>query len=185
MPGPFHLAVSGGSTPVRMFARLAAMRLPWERVHIWQVDERRVPLDDPARNLALLVACGLAARARIHPMPVRSGTPEDYARALADTPLELVHLGLGADGHTASLVPGDPALDSVDPVAWAGPYQGTRRMTLTFPTLRAARAVLFVVTGADKAPAVLQLRGGDRRCVAARIGHPHAHLITDLPFVGA
>lgn len=185
MSGDFHLAVSGGSTPVAMFTRLAAMPLPWERVHVWQVDERQVPLDDPARNLSLLVASGLAARARVHAMPVGTGTPDDYACALADTPLDLVHLGLGADGHTASLVPGDPALDSRAPVTWAGPYQGTRRMTLTFPTLRAARAVLFVVTGGDKLPAVRQLLARDPRCVAARLDHPHAHLLTELPLVGA
>ncbi len=167
-----------------MFAHLATLSLPWERVHLWQVDERQVPLDDPARNLGLLVASGLAALARLHPMPVGSGTPDDYARALADTRLDLVHLGLGADGHTASLVPGDPALDSTAPVAWAGPYQGTRRMTLTFPTLRAARAVLFVVGGADKAEAVRHLREGDARCVAARLAHPNTHLLTDL-LVGA
>lgn len=184
-PGAFHLAVSGGTTPRRMFTHLATLALPWERLHLWQVDERVVPADDPARNLGHLVATGLAARARVHPMPVEAGTPADYARALAEVPLDLVHLGLGADGHTASLVPGDPALSNPDPVCWAGPYQGTRRMTLGFSTLRRARAVLFVVTGPEKAEALAGLIGGDPDCVAARLGHPRTHLLTDLPSAGA
>lgn len=179
--GPFHLAVSGGSTPRRLFTLLATDDLPWERLTIWQVDERRAPPGDPARNLGLLAGSGLASRCRVMPMPVEAGAPEDYARELAAVTLDLVHLGLGADGHTASLVPGDPALDATGEVAWTGPYQGWVRMTLTFPALRRARRVLWVVTGADKAGALRGLLQGDPAWVAARLAHPHAQLLTDLP----
>lgn len=181
--GDFHLAVSGGTTPRRMFERLARMDLPWERVHVWQVDERDAPDGDPARNLTMLVEAGLAARAILHPMPV-GGDLEAGARAYAAEMarfggLDLVHLGLGADGHTASLVPGDAALDAVGDVAVAGPYQGRRRLTLTFAALRRARSALWVVTGADKAPMLARLCAEDRSIVAARVDHPHARLLAD------
>lgn len=172
--GPFHLAVSGGTTPRRMFALLAAMDLPWERVHLWQVDERIAPDGDASRNLTMLVDTGLAAKVVLHAMPV------DPLGEYAPPALDLVHLGLGADGHTASLVPGDVALDAPGDVALTGVYQGRRRMTLTFAALRRARRVLWVVTGADKADALAKLVAGDPSIVASRVAHPHSTLVTDV-----
>ena len=159
--GRFVLAVSGGSTPAAMLRVLADLAVPWDRVHVFQVDERVAPLGDPARNLTQLHECLLAHAPlrpeQVHAMPVEQANLDAAARsyaavlcAIAGTPpvLDLVHLGLGVDGHTASLVPGDPSLDVREhEVALAGPYQGRRRMTLTFPVLDRARRVLWVVTG--------------------------------------
>ena len=151
--GRFVLAASGGGTPHRMFRLLADEALPWEKVHVFQVDERVAPAGDPARNLTDLASSLLAHApippAQVHAMPVEAkdlaAAAASYAaelRAAAGDPpvLDLVQLGLGSDGHTASLVSGDPALLVKDaPVATTGPYEGHVRMTLTFPVLDAAR----------------------------------------------
>src|SRR5262249_12043185 len=147
------MAVSGGRTPWRMLRALAEEPLPWEQVHVFQVDERVAPADDPDRNLAHLRASLIdhaPLRAdHVHAMPVEAAdlgcAAAPYSRPLLDVlgppaVLDLVHLGLGPDGHTASLVPGDPALDIADAdVATSGPYQGRRRMTLTFPLINRSR----------------------------------------------
>ena len=172
---PFHLAVSGGTTPRTMFSRLAALDVPWERLHLWQVDERLAPHGDPSRNLTMLAETGLLDRVGVaHAMPVAPLAEYDVPT------FDLVHLGMGADGHTASLVPGDPVLDASGDVALTGEYQGRRRMTLTFSALRRARSVLWVVTGADKAPALRRLLAEDTTLVAARVAHPQARLLTDV-----
>ena len=183
--GDVHLAVSGGTTPRRMFALLAGEELAWARVHLWQVDERDAPAGDPARNRTLLEASGLAARCRFHPMPVESGDAAAYARELAGVRFDVVHLGMGADGHTASLVPGDPVLaeDHAD-VALTGPYQGRRRMTLTYPVLDRARTVLFVVTGADKAAMVARLVRRDPAIPAGRVTGQRALIMADAAAAG-
>ena len=191
--GRFNLAVSGGDTPRVMLRALADMSVPWESVHVFQVDERVAPLGDPARNLTQLHECLLAhvplRPEQVHAMPVEHADLDAAARsyaavlcANAGTPpvLDLVHLGLGVDGHTASLVPGDPSLDVTDAeVALAGPYQGHRRMTLTFPAIDRARRVLWVVTGASKAAMLKRLQAGDRTIPAGRVQQGRAILLVD------
>lgn len=148
--------------------------LQWERVTIYQVDERVAPEGDPDRNLThLLQTISLEGALDVRPMPVTAPDLEaaaaDYARALPEK-LDLVHLGLGPDGHTASLVPGDSVLEVTDrAVAVTAPYQGRRRMTLTFAGIARAREVLWLVTGADKAGALARLLQGDRSIPAGRV----------------
>jgi 6-phosphogluconolactonase len=181
--GRFSLAVSGGHTPWAMFAHLTG-RVAWKGVTIYQVDERIAPDGDPDRNLTHLTASlppGLGADVR--PMPVDGqdleGAATIYARSLPEC-FDLVHLGLGPDGHTASLVPGDPVLDIDDrDVALTGAYQGRRRMTLTYPALNRARRVLWLITGADKVEALRRLRAGDRSIPAGRVETPSQLVIAD------
>jgi 6-phosphogluconolactonase len=191
--GRFILAVSGGDTPRVMLRVLADMAVPWGGVHVFQVDERVAPLVDPARNLTQLHECLLAhvplRPEQVHAMPVEQtdlvAAARSYAAvlcAIAGTPpvLDLVHLGLGVDGHTASLVPGDPSLDVLDDeVTLAGPYQGRRRMTLTFPVLDRARRVLWVVTGSEKAAMLKRLQAGDHTIPAVRVQQDRAIVISD------
>jgi len=187
------VALSGGKTPAAMFRALAEQSLPWDAIHLVQVDERVAPADGPDRNLtdlcaALVSRVGLPAT-NLHAMPVDSADLSAAAaaygeslKALAGEPpvIDLVHLGLGADGHTASLVPGDPVLQVTDsPVAVTGPYQGHRRMTLTYPVLGRARRVLFVVTGGDKASALLQLLRHDGSIPAGRIAASDVVVLCD------
>jgi len=191
--GRFIMAVSGGRTPWQMLRVLADEGLPWERVHIFQVDERVAPADDPDRNLmhlreSLLDYAPLPP-GNIHAMPVDAAdlslAAKQYAatlREIAGTPavLDLAHLGLGPDGHTASLVPGDPALDVLDAdVTLSGPYQGRRRMTLTFPIIDRARRILWLVTGGEKADALARLCNGDRSIPASHVCRDHALILAD------
>ncbi len=192
------LATSGGSTPWRMLARLAEEDVPWANVHLFQVDERLVPAGHPDRILVHLNE-NLLSRVQLpeghfHAMPVEEadldGAAARYAaglRTVAGDPaiLDLVHLGLGTDGHTASLVPGDPvlAVDDVD-VSPTGPYQGYRRMTLTFPVLHRARRILWLVTGADKTAILDSLRRGDDSIPASRIPGDRALIVADAAAAG-
>jgi 6-phosphogluconolactonase len=182
--GGFAIAVSGGRAPWRMFQLLGDHELEWGQIAVFQVDERVAPDGEPDRNLTHLLA-GLPAAAAdsVRAMPV--GDPDldaaaaRYARALPDR-LDLIHLGLGPDGHTASLVPGDPVLEVTDrTVAPTGPYHGRRRMTLTYPAIGAARRVLWLVTGADKPEALGKLRAGDASIPAARVKVADATLLCD------
>jgi 6-phosphogluconolactonase len=196
--GRFIMAVSGGHSPWVMLKALAAEPLPWPSVEVVQVDERIAPAGDPDRNLTHLRASLAQAPLRpeqIHAMPVEardlSAAAEAYAatlRELAGTPpvLDLVHLGLGPDGHTASLVPGDQVLDvaAVD-VALTGVYQGRRRMTLTYPAIDRARRILWLVTGADKNAMLARLLRGDRSIPAGRIRRAEAVVIADRAAAGA
>lgn len=181
--GRFTFAVSGGHTPWAMFAELPAS-LAWDRIAIFQVDERVAPDGDPDRNLTyLLRSLPVGAAAEIHAMPVGLDDLEaaaaGYAAGLPDV-FDLAHLGLGADGHTASLVPGDPVLDVTDrAVAITGEYEGRRRMTLTYPVLNRARRILWLVTGADKADAFHRLRTGDASIPAGRVAQEHAVVVAD------
>ena len=175
--GRFHFAVSGGHTPWQMFAELASDDMPWAQVVIYQVDERVAPDGDPARNLTHLRESLGGAPAAVRAMPVGAhdleAAADEYA-ALLPGRFDLVHLGLGPDGHTASLVPGDPVLDVTDRlVAVTAPYQEHRRMTLTYPALARADQLMWLVTGADKRHPLAQVLAGDPsvpggRVVAAR-----------------
>jgi len=191
--GRFIVAVSGGRTPWVMLRALSSLELPWKDVHMMQVDERIAPADHADRNLTHLHASLLAAvhpgPVQIHPMPVESSDLDEaaarYAQTLADLAgsppvLDLVHLGLGPDGHTASLIPGDPVLDVTDAdVALVDAYQGRRRMTLTYPVLNRARRVLWLITGEDKADMLVRLRCGDPGIPAGRVRQDHAVVLAD------
>ncbi len=191
--GRFIVAVSGGHTPWQMLRALAEEEVPWKDMHVVQVDERVAPAGDPDRNLthlreSLLQHAPLRSE-QIHAMPVESpdleAAAKRYAAALqeiAGSPpgLDLVHLGLGPDGHTASLVPGDPVLNVTDSdVALTGVYQGRRRMTLTYPILNRARRILWLVTGKDKISALGRLREGDPTIPAGRIQAASALVLAD------
>ena len=197
--GRFTLAVSGGRTPWQMLRELAREDVPWPHTHLFQVDERVAPAEDAARNLThirdnLLAAAPLCA-ANVHAMPVEAGdldaAAQRYAATLQDiagTPavIDLVHLGLGGDGHTASLVPGDAVLEVGDAdVALTAPYQGHRRMTLTYPLLNRARRILWLATGSVKRDMVARLRAADASIPAGRIEQAHALLLCDRAALGA
>ena len=184
----FALAVSGGRSPWAMFEALHG-RMPWERVTIFQVDERIAPDGDPDRNLThLLRSLPQRGAADVRAMPVWAHDLDAAAAIYAsDLPeqLDLVHLGLGPDGHTASLVPGDPVLDVEDrDVALTAEYEGRRRMTLTYPSLNKARCVLWLVTGADKADALRKLRAGDTTIPAGRVATANAVVLADRVAAG-
>jgi 6-phosphogluconolactonase len=191
--GRFIMAVSGGHTPWQMLRALASENVPWKGVDLVQVDERIAPAGDPDRNLthlreSLLEHSPLADE-QIHAMPVEEADIEGaalrYARTLeqiAGTPpvLALAHLGLGPDGHTASLVPNDPVLGVVDrDVALSGVYMKRRRMTLTYPILNRSRRILWVVTGAEKVAMLPRLRGADASIPAGRVHQEHASVLAD------
>ena len=191
--GRFIVAVSGGHTPWQMLRALAEEEVPWKDMHVVQVDERVAPAGDPDRNLthlreSLLQHAPLRSE-QIHAMPVESpdleAAAKRYAAALqeiAGSPpvLDLVHLGLGPDGHTASLVPGDPVLNVTDSdVALTGVYQGRRRMTLTYPIINRSRRILWVVTGNDKAGPLVRLRDADPSIPAGRVRQDQGLVLAD------
>jgi 6-phosphogluconolactonase len=188
--GEFTLAVSGGHTPGHMFADLARREdFPWEQTAIYQVDERIAPDGDPSRNLTLLRdTLPEAAVSRLRPMPVQESdlqqAADRYASALPER-FDLIHLGMGADGHTASLVPGDPVLEVLDrDVAITGLYMGLPRMTLTYPVLDRARALLWLVTGAEKSDALRRLRAHDPSIPAGRVASERAVVVADIAATG-
>jgi 6-phosphogluconolactonase len=191
--GKFTMAVSGGKTPWQMLRALAHEEVPWSGVHVFQVDERVAPAGDADRNLthlreSLLSHAPLPA-AQIHAMPVNETDLEaacaSYVQTLgqiAGSPpvLDLVHLGLGADGHTASLIPGDAVLEVADrDVAMTGLYQKRRRMTLTYPLINRARKILWVATGGEKVEMLARLRAGDASIPAGRVRLDVACVLAD------
>jgi 6-phosphogluconolactonase len=191
---PFRVCLSGGSTPRRLYQLLAepefSGRFPWPRVHLFWGDERFVPPDSPDSNYRM-VREALLERApvppgNIHPVPTDEGDVEQVAQAYeqilktqygADHPdprrplFDLTLLGLGEDGHTASLFPGDPVLN--ERVRWAAGVRGEKppplRVTLTYPALNSSRTVLFLVTGEGKRDALARIFAGDRSLPAARV----------------
>jgi len=196
--GRFVMAVSGGRTPWIMLRALAGEELPWENIHVVQVDERVAPEGDPDRNLTHLKESLLEHAPirpeQIHAMPVNSAdlqiAASQYSVTLAEiagTPprLDLVHLGLGPDGHTASLIPGDAVLGvtSAD-VALTGVYQGRRRMTLTYPVINRARRILWLVTGKEKVAMLERLDKGDLTIPSGRISREQAVIVADRAAAG-
>ena len=196
--GRFIMAVSGGHTPWKMLRALANEKVPWEGVRVVQVDERVAPAGDPDRNLShlresLLEHAPLRAE-QVLAMPVELPDLDAAAirygmtlKEVAGSPpvLDLAHLGLGPDGHTASLVPGDPVLNVTDSdVALSGVYQGRRRMTLTYPILNRARRILWLVTGNDKVDALARLREADTSIPGGKINRDQAVVLADQAAAG-
>jgi 6-phosphogluconolactonase len=196
--GRFVMAVSGGKSPWVMLADLANEDVPWANVHVFQIDERIAPAGDPDRNYMHLRS-SLLAHAPIPPeqiyaMPVESPDVEAAAKEYAHTlesvagkppVLDLAHLGLGPDGHTASLIPGDPVLNVTDAdVAITGVYQGRRRMTLTYPGINRARKIMWLVSGKDKVPALKKLLAADPSIPAGRISQTQALVLADRQAAG-
>ncbi len=181
--GRFTFAVSGGHTPWAMFAALAKEDMPWAEVALFQVDERVAPDGDPDRNVTHLRESLGGAHGQVHPMPVTDADLDAGAAAYAaELPqrFDLVHLGLGPDGHTASLVPGDPVLQVGDRlVALTQPYQEHRRMTLTYPALARADQLLWLVTGADKRDPLARLLAGDESIPAGRVHAARSLILAD------
>lgn len=180
----FAWAISGGEAPAPMFRRLGGLDLPWDRIDTWQVDERVAPPGDPDRNRSHQeTALPPGAVDGVRWMPVEEGDLRAAAARYASTlpeRFDLVHLGLGADGHTASLVPGDPALDVRDRhVAVTGPYEGRRRMTLTHPGLSRAARVIWLVAGPEKRDALRKLVAGDPSIPASHVSVADQLVVTD------
>lgn len=191
--GQFTIALSGGSTPWMMLRELAKHDLPWQQVQIFQVDERVVPDGDAERNL-VHIQKNFTARItmpleNLHAMPVTGNQLEDDAwrydtelREIAGIPpiLDVVHLGLGEDGHTASLVPDDPILQVEDrDVAITGTYSGRQRMTLTYSIINRARHILWLITGDAKTSMLDRMIQGDRRIPAGRVSQRQATVVAD------
>ncbi len=196
--GRFIMAVSGGDTPWQMLRLLAREDVPWDGFHVVQVDERIAPLGHPDRNLthlreSLLEHAPLRDE-QIHAMPVEFADSDAAAASygqelseIAGSPpiLDLVHLGLGPDGHTASLVPGDPVLDVTDSdVAVTGIYQGRQRMTLTYPILNRSRRILWIVTGREKVVMLARLRAGALSIPAGCVNREQALVLADCAAAG-
>jgi 6-phosphogluconolactonase len=173
--GRCALGMSGGRDPWPMFSQLEDHQLDWTRTEIFQVDERVAPPGSDERNLTHLVeSLSIGAQGSIRPMPVTEqdldAAADRYADLLPDA-LDLAHLGVGSDGHTASLVPGDPVLEVTDRrvAVTAGEYEGARRMTLTYPELHRARSLLWVITGEEKQEALHKLLARDPSIPAGRV----------------
>jgi 6-phosphogluconolactonase len=195
--GRFIAALSGGHTPWLMLRALAEQDVPWKAVHLFQVDERVAPAESDERNLKHLRES--LSRASLPPeqgyaMPVEVADLDAGAKAystvlqqIAGMPavLDLVHLGLGPDGHTASLTPGDSVLEIIDrDVAPTAIYQGRRRMTLTYPVINRARKILWLVTGKEKAEMLVRLRNGDKSIPAGWVNQDHALVLADEAAAG-
>jgi 6-phosphogluconolactonase len=191
--GQFNVAVSGGHTPWVMLRNLADEDIPWEKIHVFQIDERIAPAGDPDRNLTHLRESLLEHAPidpeHIHPMPVDMPDPQaaadDYQRTLRDVIgnppiLDVAHLGMGPDGHTASLVPGDPALTVMNTdVALTGVYMGRRRVTLTYPILNRSRRILFLITGKEKDKMLSKLLAADSSIPSGRIRQDNTVILAD------
>ena len=185
-PGSFSLAMSGGRTPWAMLAILGELEgMPWEATELFQVDERIASPGSEERNLThMVLGLSMDHQASLRPMPVTQrdldAAAGEYERTLPE-PLDCVHLGLGADGHTASLIPGDPVLDVTDRrvAVTETAYQGHRRMTLTYPALAEARRIVWLVTGPEKRDALARLLTADPLIPAGRVENPNMVVVAD------
>lgn len=187
-PAPFTLALSGGKSPWLMMADLARRDVAWGHSVLYQVDERVAPAGDDSRNLTHLDAALRGTDVTLEAMAVNDedldGAMREYAARLPER-LDLVHLGLGPDGHCASLIPDDPVLEVTDRlVALSGLYQGTHRMTLTYPALARADQLLWLVTGADKVDALAKLLDGDTSIPAGRVEATTSIVMADAAALG-
>ena len=196
--GRFIIAVSGGKTPWKMLRALAYEDVPWKGMHILQVDERLAPGGHPERNMThlreSLLGYAPLLPELIYAMPVEEKNTEAIAAGYAHTIseiagspaiIDLVHLGLGPDGHTASLIPGDPVLDVTDKdVALTGIYQGRHRLTLTYPIINRARKILWLITGSEKSDMLQRLIDSDLSIPAGRISQEHAMVLADKEAAG-
>jgi len=189
--GTFAMAMSGGRSPWAMLAILGELeQMPWDKTELFQVDERVAAPGDEARNLThMVLGLSMDHQATLRPMPVTqrdlNSAARDYEATLPDR-FDLIHLGLGPDGHTASLVPDDPVLDITDRrVAITGePYQDHLRMTLTYPALNDAHRIVWLVTGPDKREPLQKLLAGDDSIPAGRVRNEHMLVVADEAAAG-
>lgn len=187
----FALAMSGGRSPWAMLAILGELEeMPWDRTELFQVDERVASPGSPERNLThMVLGLSMDHQATLRPMPVTQrdldAAAREYEASLPER-FDLVHLGLGPDGHTASLVPGDPVLDVTDRrvAITAEPYQDHRRMTLTYPALNEARRIVWLVTGPDKRDPLAKLLAGDESIPAGRVRNEEMVVVADEAAAG-
>jgi 6-phosphogluconolactonase len=189
--GPFELAMSGGRSPWAMLAILGELeQMPWDSTALFQVDERIASPGSEDRNLThMVLGLSMDHQSALRPMPVTQRDLEAAAREYESSlpeHFDLVHLGLGPDGHTASLVPGDPVLEVRDRrvALTGGEYQGYRRMTLTYPALDSARRILWLVTGADKRDPLEKLLAGDESIPAGRVRNEDMVVVADEAAAG-
>ena len=189
----FSLAISGGRTPWEMLKLLSKADLPWQRINLFQVDERVAPDGHPDRNLTQLfqaiAGTAMVTQLRIFPMPVTAedldAAAKEYTEVLNEVTkgkgLDMIHLGLGTDGHTASLVPGDEvlAVQNRHVACTQNNYQGRIRMTLTYPLLNAAKQILWIVTGSEKKQMVQRMLQQDPSILAGSIRSENALLLVD------
>jgi 6-phosphogluconolactonase len=196
--GCFFIAVSGGRTPWKMLRALEVEDVPWKGIQIFQVDERIAPEGHSDRNKTQLYESLIGhtplLQEQIHTMPVMKKHSEKaathYARTISEivgSPaiFDLIHLGLGSDGHTASLIPGEPVLDITDrDVAPTGIYQGRNRLTLTYPIINRARKILWLITGSDKSAMLRFLLDGDISIPAGRVSQESAMVLADKNAAG-
>jgi 6-phosphogluconolactonase len=187
----FALAMSGGRSPWAMLAILGDLEeMPWEQTELFQVDERVAAPGDEARNLThMVLGLSMSHQSTLRPMPVTQrdldAAAREYESSLPER-FDLIHLGLGPDGHTASLVPGDPVLEVTDRrvAMTAEPYQDHRRMTLTYPTLNDARRIVWLVTGPDKREPLRKLLEGDDSIPAGRVRNENVIVVADEAAAG-
>jgi 6-phosphogluconolactonase len=187
----FTVAMSGGRSPWAMLAILGDLEgMPWDKTELFQVDERVASPGSPDRNLThMVLGLSMDHQSTLRPMPVTQrdldAAAREYETSLPDR-FDLVHLGLGPDGHTASLVPGDPVLEVTDRrvAITGGDYQGHKRMTLTYTALNEARRILWLVTGPDKREPLQKLLAGDESIPAGQVRNEDVIVVADEAAAG-
>ena len=184
--GSFSFAMSGGRSPWAMLAILGDLEeMPWRETELFQVDERVASPGSDDRNLThMVLGLSMDHQSALRPMPVThrdlDEAAHEYETSLPER-LDLVHLGLGPDGHTASLVPGDPVLEVTDRrvAMTTNEYQGHRRMTLTYRALAEARQIVWLVTGEEKRGPLQQLLAADPSIPAGRVRNESMSIVAD------